>query len=257
MNVELSAVSGWVSSLYWPLVRVAGMVMVAPIFSSNYTPMRIRVGLCVLITMVIVPGVDAVPSVPALSAEGILITATQVLIGVAMGFMVRLVFNAVVMGGESIAMTMGLGYALMNDPSNGVSVPIVSQFYSLFVTLLFLAFNGHHALIELVDASFNYLPVGEPVTVAMLWRVLEWSLVLFTGAVMVAVPALCAMLTVNLIMGVMTRAAPQLNILSVGFPVTMMVGFIVIMLTLPVVAGTFQELISKSMGSIADWLRMR
>ena len=257
MNFEYSTVSGWVSSLYWPLVRVAGMVMVAPVLGGNYIPVRIRVGLTVLITMLVAPGIQAPPVVPVMSAEAILITATQLLIGVAIGFMVMLVFNAVVMGGESIATTMGLGYALMNDPNNGISVPIVSQFYSIFVTLLFLAFNGHHALIALVDASFSYLPIGEPVTVAMLWRVIDWSQVLFTGAVMVAVPALCAMLTVNLIMGVMTRAAPQLNILSIGFPVTMMVGFIVIMLTLPVVAGTFQALISQSMESVADWLRMR
>ena len=185
------------------------------------------------------------------------ITAIQILIGVSIGFMIQLVFNAVVIGGESIATTMGLGYALMNDPSNGVQVPIVSQFYTIFVTLLFLAFNGHHALIELVAISFTYFPIGEVVSNNMLWHLIEWSSVLFFGALKVALPALAALLTVNLIMGIMTRSAPQLNIFSIGFPITMMVGFLVLLFTLPTVTSTFQSLISDALDAVSTFLQVR
>ncbi|MEM7258857.1 MAG: flagellar biosynthetic protein FliR, partial [Pseudomonadota bacterium] len=172
-------------------------------------------------------------------------------------FMLQLVFNAVVIAGESIATTMGLGYALLNDPSNGIQVPIVSQFYTIFVTLLFLAFNGHHELIQLLSASFEILPVDTTITSNMLWHVVEWSVVLFSGALQVALPALAALLTVNLVLGIMTRVAPQLNIFSVGFPIAIMVGFVVILLTLPSVASIFQSLTALGFESIRVFLEVR
>lgn len=256
-EADLSRVTHWFNQFYWPFLRIGGLLMVAPVIGDTRVPVRIRIGFCLALTVVILPATNAIPSIAPISIDGILSAGIQILIGISIGFMIQLVFNAVVIGGESIATTMGLGYALMNDPSNGVQVPIVSQFYTIFVTLLFLAFNGHHALIELLALSFKYLPIGQTISNNMLWHLIEWSSVLFNGALRVALPALAALLTVNLIMGIMTRSAPQLNIFSIGFPITMLVGFLVLLFTLPTVSMTFQSLITDALESVSTFLQVR
>lgn len=252
LTYTTAEITAWIGGFYWPLVRVAGLMSIAPIIGGKQVPMRIRVGLAVLVTFVILPFTGTTPAVEPLSADGVLITGQQFLIGVAMGFMLQLIFNAVALAGENIAMTMGLGFAVMSDPQNGIQVPVVGQFFMIMATLLFLALNGHHAALQMVADSFHYLPVA---TIGMgsevLWQLLEWAGVLFRGAVSIALPAVTALLTVNLVMGVMTRAAPQLNIFSVGFPVTMTVGFVVILVSLPVFMPIFERLMSDTFGTIA------
>jgi len=252
LSFTTAEITAWIGGFYWPLVRVSGLMAIAPIIGGKQVPVRIRVGLAVLFTLVILPFTGTTPVVEPLSAEGVLITAQQFLIGVAMGFMLQLIFNAVALAGENIAMTMGLGFAVMSDPQNGVQVPVVGQFFMIMATLLFLALNGHHAALEMMAASFDYMPVA---TIGLgsevLWQLLEWFGVLFRGAVSIALPAVAALLTVNLVMGVMTKAAPQLNIFSVGFPVTMTVGFVVILVSLPSFLPIFENLLSDTFDVIA------
>lgn len=256
-DAHLTQLVNWINQFFWPFLRIGGMLLVAPVLGDNRIPARIKMGLCVALTVAVAPAAANSPAVGVLSAQWLLMVLNQLLIGVAMGFILQLVFNAVVIAGESIATTMGLGYALLNDPSNGVQVPIVSQFYTVFVTLLFLAFNGHHELIQLLWESFETLPVGVIINGNMLWHVVEWSAVLFTGALQIALPALAALLTVNLVLGIMTRAAPQLNIFSVGFPIAITVGFVVILLTLPSVAGIFQSLSLLGFDSVRVFLEVQ
>jgi flagellar biosynthetic protein FliR len=172
-----------------------------------------------------------------------------------MGILVLIVFNAVILAGESIANTMGLGFAVMNDPQNGITVPTISQFYLLMATLLFLVFNGHHAILRLVALSFELLPVGRSLGPDAMWILLEWGSVIFMGALSIALPALSAMLTVNLVMGIITRAAPQLNLFSVGFPVTLIIGFIVILMSLSSFQFSFENLLRDAQGMILIVLR--
>lgn len=247
----------WTNQFFWPFLRIGGMLLVAPVLGDNRTPARVKIGLCLVLTVVIAPATENIPVISPFSSTWFLVIVNQLLIGVAMGFMLTLVFNAVVVAGESLATTMGLGYALMNDPSNGIQVPIISQFYTIFVTLLFLSFNGHHELIQVISESFTLLPIGVAITGGMLWHVTQWSGILFTGALQVALPALAALLTVNLILGIMTRSAPQLNIFSIGLPITLMVGFVVMLLTLPSVAAIFQSLVLLGFESIRLLLEVR
>ena len=252
MNFTTAEITAWIGSFYWPLVRVAGLMSIAPIIGGKQVPVRIRVGLAVLVTLIILPFTGNAPAIEPLSADGVLITAQQFLIGVAMGFMLQLIFNAIALAGENIAMTMGLGFAVMSDPQNGVQVPVVGQFFMIMATLLFLALNGHHAALQMMANSFDYLPIA-PIGLGSdgLWQLLAWAGVLFQGAVMIALPAVAALLTVNLVMGVMTRAAPQLNIFSVGFPVTMTVGFVVILVALPGFLPIFENLLADTFTAIS------
>ncbi|MFK7890283.1 MAG: flagellar biosynthetic protein FliR [Granulosicoccus sp.] len=258
MPLELSAeqINGWVGIVLWPLFRVAGLLAILPTIGGGEVPVRVRVGLAVLITVLIVPTLDPMPQVDPLSPDSVLITFQQLLIGLAMGLIVLVVFNAVTLAGESIAITMGLGFALMNDPQNGVQVPTVSQFYLVMATLLFLAMNGHHAILHLLHSSFTLLPVGMTLGAGSFWLLLEWGAFIFLGALTIALPALAAMLSVNVVMGVITRSAPQMNLFSVGFPITMTVGFFAIMLTLPGFKHSFENLLKIAESTVVQLLRI-
>jgi flagellar biosynthesis protein FliR len=218
----------------WPLLRISAMVAAAPIFSTSFIPVRFRILLAVVLSIVIAPVIPPVPVIDILSPVGIATTVQQVLIGLAMGFILQMVFAAFVLAGQVTAMTMGLGFASLNDPVTGVVVPTVGQFYTIMVTLAFLAMNGHLVFIEVVVESFHTMPIGPTGLLAQdFWTIANWANEMFAGAVLVAIPALTAMLIVNIGFGVMTRSAPQLNIFVVGFPIIMTLGFIVIYITLP------------------------
>ena len=254
LSLTAEQINGWIALFMWPLFRVAGLFSMMPVLGGGEVPVRVRVALAMFVTILIVPTLDPMPQVDPLSMDSILISLQQLLIGVAMGLLVLMAFNAVTMAGESIAITMGLGFALMNDPQNGMQVPMVSQFYLVLATLLFLAYDGHHAILMLVNNSFTLMPVGKPLGADSLWILVSWGATIFYGALAIAIPALAAMLTVNITMGVITRAAPQLNIFSVGFPITMTVGFLAILFTLPTFQISFSSLIELTNTKVAESL---
>ena len=254
INLTAEQINSWVALVMWPMFRIAGLFSIMPVLGGGEVPVRVRVALALAITILIVPSLGPMPAVDPLSMESVYITLQQLLIGVAMGLLVLLAFNAVTMAGESIAISMGLGFALMNDPQNGAQVPVVSQFYLVLAILLFLSFDGHHAILMLMHSSFALMPVGTPLGGDSIWVLLTWAANIFYGALAIALPALAAMLTVNILMGVITRAAPQLNIFSVGFPITMAVGFLSIMLTLPTFQFSFINLIEMVKTAIVAML---
>ena len=203
-------------------------------------------GRILAVTAVVAPVLPAVPTIDPLSLPAVGIIVQQLVIGVAMGFALQLVFAAVTTGGQVIAMQMGLGFASMVDPQNGLQLPVLSQFYMLLVTLLFLGFDGHLVLIQMLVESFRNMPIAaDGLTRNGLWSIVSWGSDMFAGAVWLALPAVAALLVVNIAFGVMARAAPQLNIFAIGFPVTLIMGFVVIMFTLPTVVPQFTHLLNS------------
>ena len=170
----------------------------------------------------------------------------EVAIGIAMGFAVQMVFDALVIGGQTVAMSMGLGFAMLVDPQRGVSVPVLSQFLIVLGILIFLALNGHLMLLQLLAASFEWAPVGSGFSREGLWALLSWGSGMFAGAMTIALPAVVALLVVNLAFGVMSRAAPTLNLFAVGFPVAMLLGFIVLLLNTPNLVPGLRHLMESS-----------
>ena len=255
MNFTSAEINAWIGGYLWPLFRIGAVVGTAPIFGTHAVPVRIRVGIALLLTLVIAPTIPAVPQFDGLSAAGILITVQQVLIGLAMGFALQMVFGAFVFAGQLIAMSLGLGFASMNDPVSGVVVPTVSQFYTVLVTLLFLALNGHLVLIDVLADSFRTLPVAaQGLTVNSLWQLVSWGSHIFSGAVLVALPAFAALLIVNLGFGVLTRSAPQLNLFAIGFPAILLFGFVIMLLTLPTIMPPFTDLLDSIFGMLRNIL---
>ncbi len=236
MNFTGAELTTWLAGVMWPFMRIGAMFSAAPILSARSVPVRVRVALSMLIAWIVVPVIPAPPVVDLLSAQALLISINQVLIGVITGFILQMVFAVFIIAGQSIAMAMGLGFASIIDPQNGVQVPVVSQAFLIMATLVFLALNGHLLFIELIVGSFQRLPVG-PLAPSpdALWLMIIWSGNMFAGGVLVALPAVAALLLVNLSFGVTARAAPQLNIFAVGFPVMILVGMAFIILTLPTI----------------------
>jgi flagellar biosynthetic protein FliR len=160
-----------------------------------------------------------------------------------MGLILQIVFAAVSAAGEFISLSMGLGFAMMVDPNSGVQTPVISQFMVILATLVFVSIGGHLILIELLLDSFRLWPIGEPqLEMAMVWDVLQWSILLFTGAGLIALPAMIILLLTNSAMGVISRAAPSLNVFAVGFPLTLLMGIVVLIVLLPTFMGNIQNL---------------
>ncbi len=234
MHVTGAEIATWVGAYLWPFFRIAALVSAAPLLSMRGAPMRLRLGVALALTLVIAPMVGSPPHVELFSAEAAGLVAQQVLIGLAMGFALRLVFEAFVLGAQLISLGMGLGLASVNDPVSGVAVPTLSQFYTLTVTLLFLALNGHLVLIEVVADSFRTLPIAaRGLNGEGLWALLGWAGQMFSGALLVALPAVAALLLANIGFGVLTRTAPQLNVFAMGFLVFIVLGFAAVYLTVP------------------------
>lgn len=247
MTISSTQLVSWVAAYLWPFARIAALVGVAPILGTQTVPVRVRAGIAIALTAVIAPLLPPVQGVVPFSLAGVIVTAQQVLIGLAMGFAVRLVFSALENAGNSIAMLMGLGFAEMMDPQSGVEVPMISQFFTILAGLVFLGLDGHLVLIQVLAQSFHSLPISlTGLSSGGIWQLASWGGWIFAGAVLIALPAIAALLIVNIAFGVMTRAAPQLNIFAVGFPISLLLGFVILLVSLPTFVPKFSGLLSGS-----------
>lgn len=221
--------------------------MVAPVFGAKTVPRRARLMVAVALTVLLAPLVKSPTQLELFSGEALVILTQQMIIGIAMGFAVQIIFDAVVMGAQLLANSMGLSFAVNVDPLHGVSTAVLGQFYLIIVTLTFLAMNGHLLLIESLLQSFTLLPIS---TTGLggdgIWMLVEFGRTLFSGALMISLPGLAAMLIVNFGFGVMSRAAPTLNLFAVGFPAMLALGLVIVLLGLPSVQGSFIKLLDSA-----------
>ena len=253
IEIGTAQLQSWTAAHFWPFVRIAAFFTVAPIFGARFVPARIRIVLAAAVTLLTVPLLPAPPAVAPVSIDGLLITAQQVIIGVALGFIVQLVFDAVGLGGQLLANSMGLSFAFNVYPMRGASTAAVGQLYLLLITMTFVALNGHLAFLEAVVGGFRTLPVGgSGFGAPAAWLVLSFGGHLFAGAVAVALPGMTALLIVNLAFGVMSRAAPSLNLFAVGFPITLVFGLVVIFVGLPAVQQNFLDLVAQALDAVRE-----
>src|SRR5687768_2713757 len=246
INITTGQLEAWLAQYLWPFIRIGACFMMAPIFGANFVPARLRLFLAGAITLIVAPLVPP-PDVETFSAAAVVVTFHQIIIGFATAFALQLIFDALAMGGQLLSNTMGLGFAFNVDPLRGVSTPVLGQLYMIMVTLTFLAINGHLVLIEILAQGFTTLPVGMTgLDGPMTWRLVEWGGQLFAGALTVALPGMAALLIVNLAFGVMSRAAPTLNLFAVGFPITLIAGLVIVYVSLPTVQSSFVGLMESA-----------
>lgn len=256
-SITDAEIAHFIGQYAWPFIRIGVFFLAVPIIGSRMISPRVRVVLAFFLTLLIAPLLPTIPSVEIFSLGGLLLIVNQVLIGLAMAFVFQVVMQVMVLTGQFVAMMMGLGFASMNDPANGVTVTIISQFFLTLTTLLFVCFNGHHLLIEYIVDSFHLMPMGQ-VTMGRegFWFVVSLGSWMFNQAILVALPLLTSLLIVNMAFGVMSRAAPQFNIFSLGFPVALLTGLFIIWLTMGSVLPLFESVVNDGFQFLDNLMRM-
>jgi len=252
LELSNAQIGGWVGQFLLPLFRIAALLMSMPLIGTQLVPMRVRLYLSLAIALVLVPTLPPMPVVESLSLASLLLIAEQLVIGVMLGVVLQLFFHVFIVSGQLLAMQMGLGFASMVDPANGISVPVLGQFFNMLVILLFLSVNGHLVVLEILAESFVTLPVGGGLSTNHYWEVagkLGW--VLGAGLLLV-LPAITALLVVNLAFGLMTRAAPQLNIFSIGFPLTLVLGLIIVWIGMADIFAQYQVFVSEALAMLRE-----
>lgn len=255
MSLDYPTIIRMASQVIWPMGRIGGLLLTLPVFSSTLVPPRIKVILLLILSYVCSFMVPKELSFLDFNGYFLVYIIQELLFGLLMGFVVQLVFQIFILGGQIIAMQAGLSFAVMMDPGTKASVPLVSQFYSMMMTLLFLSLNGHLIVLEALMDSFRIMPVGQlSVASSTVWSVILFSGWMFQQALLISIPALLSLLIVSLSFGIMARAAPQLNIFSLGFPITLMMGIVVLKVGLSSVAAQMADRIADGIRFITGIL---
>lgn len=257
MNFQEDQLIAYLASFIWPFIRVSSMFITVPVFSVNSVPPRLRIILSLLITFVIMPTLPAMPSIDLFSPAGWLVTVQQLMLGISTGFILQMVFSAMLFAGQAIAYSMGLGFASMVDPATGVQTPVIAQLFIIAASFLFLSVNGHLLLIEMLVQSFHTLPVSiMDFDKAGLWQMITWSSQIFAGGLLLAMPVMATLLFVNISFGVASKAAPQLQLFGVGFPMTILLGMGLIWMGMPDMLDGFTEILHEGFALISQLLRI-
>lgn len=243
ISITTAELYALLTAFLWPLSRILALVATAPILGNPSVPIRTKLGLAILITVLVAPTLDELPIVDPASEIGLLILLQQVIIGTAIGFAMRIVFVAIEMAGEIIGLQMGLGFATIIDPQNSGQIPLIGRFLGLVASLAFLAIDGHLIMLAIVSQSFSTLPISTTgITAPIFITLADWGKEIFLSGLQLSLPVLAALLITNLTLGILSRAAPQLNIFAVGFPLTLAIGWLVLALALPFFTPVLERL---------------
>lgn len=256
LEVTAAQLDTFIATFIFPAARILGLMAATPLFNNRMIPMRVRLIIGLVITVAVIPMLPPLPVVSMQSWYALLIMAQQMLIGIAAGFLVRLFFAAVDIAGEMIGLQMGLSFAVFFSPQTGGQSSVIAEFLGLFTLLLFVAMDGHLMVIQIISASFEWLPIGQsPASSAWIFIVRHAS-VMFAFGVLLALPLITTLLITNIALGVLTRSAPQLNLFAVGFPVTLSIGFIMVFLCLNLFAPIIFTIFERSFLAVDELLRV-
>ncbi|GAC15238.1 flagellar biosynthetic protein FliR [Aliiglaciecola lipolytica] len=233
MEFAASTVTQYMADMLLPFMRISGLFAAMVGISAKTVPTPIRALLTLFLTLVIMPVVPPVDISEIFAVSTFVLVIQQLIIGIAIGFISAMVLDTFVIAGQVVAMQTGLGFASIVDPVNGINVPAVGQFYLILATLLFWAFDGHLSMITMVVMSFEAFPIGEAwFQPEQFKEIAHWAGWMFVAAVTLSLAPIVSLLIVNLAFGVMTKAAPQLNIFSIGFSIAQIMGLVIIWLTM-------------------------
>ncbi len=256
ITVTSAQLSAWLAAFLFPMARVFGLMATAPIYNNAALPTTTRLIVGLAVTFALVPILPPMPAIPAGSWLSLALLAKETLIGVMMGFTLRLAFVTVDTAGELIGLQMGLSFAVVYDPQNAGQTPVLSEFLGLITSLIFLALNGHLMILSGLVESFRLLPVSpEVMHAAGIASLLRWAGVIFASGLLLSLPLIAALLIANIALGVLSRIAPSLNLFAIGFPVTMVVGYVVLMFSLPFLGGVLSHLFEQGFTALEQVLK--
>ncbi|WP_244826547.1 flagellar biosynthetic protein FliR [Caballeronia sp. TF1N1] len=254
-SVTYAQLNGWLTAFLWPFVRILALMATAPVLNHMALPTRVKIALAAFITLIVAPTLPAMPDATVFSAAGVWIIVNQFLIGAAIGMTMQIAFAAVDAAGEFIGQQMGLGFAMLYDPRAGGNAVVVSRYLNTLAMLAFLVFDGHLQLIAALIMTFQSVPVDVNVVAsashAQGWRVMVgYGASVFSTGLLLSLPVVAALLIANLALGILNRAAPQIGIFQVGFPVTMLVGLLLLQLMVPNLMPFFQRIFEAGLGQV-------
>lgn len=256
MNVLGAEIVERFYTFLWPMLRISALMATAPLFSISAFNLRLRILLALALTWMVYP-LHSWPRLDPVSAQGLLEIFNQLMIGASMGLILQIVVAALVVAGQSISAAMGLSMANMLDPNVG-NVPVIAQMLLVMSTLVFVSFGGHAMLLGMISDSFVALPIGQSILNQETYGlVLRWSSMMFLGAVLLALPVMVSLLFINVGLGVVTRAAPSLNIFAVGFPAMIFAGFVLLILSLESIGGRIEWLWLQGFETLRSLMEVR
>lgn len=251
MNFSEAQIISWVSGMLLPFFRITSLLMTMPLIGTKMVPGPIKIMLAIAITLLIYPTIKGIPDVSLLDPKFIVLVAQQVLVGIAMGFLFQLTFQVLIMAGALISMQSGLAFSSLVDPATQTSMPAIAHFYVVMGSLLFITLNGHLLALQLVAQTFDSFPISTAlISHEGFGLLLKTSGMIFLNGVLISLPAIIALLLTNISLAIITRAAPQLNIFTIGFPITLMAGIFMLLLSLTELSREFYVLLEHMMETV-------
>ena len=250
ISLTSAELNTWIVAFIFPLARILALLVAAPPFNNPALPMRVSLLLGLAIAAAIAPVLPAMPVIEPASGLGLLILAQQMIIGFAMGFTLRLVFSAVDMAGNLISNQMGLGFATAYDPQSASQTVVVSEFLGMLALLVFMAIDGHLMVIATLTRSFTVLPIGGAIANGSWSNIANAGGVIFSSGILLALPVVVTLMITNTALGVLMRVAPQLNLMAIGFPITIILGFAALFISMSHLGAPLQQLLEYGLDSM-------
>ncbi|WP_346797052.1 flagellar biosynthetic protein FliR [Halomonas sp. Bachu 37] len=246
VEVTFTQLQAWLVAFLWPFARITAFMAASPLWGHSSIPNQAKVALAAVVAVVIAPVLPAMPEVAVMSWAGLGIMVEQILIGLAIGMVMHIVFAVVQAAGEFIGLQMGLAFASFFDAASGTNIMVLSRILYMVTLLMFLAFNGHLMVLETLIMSFQALPIGigsfNPDAFIMLAR---YGGTIFASGMLMALPLVASLLIINLALGILNRSAPQLTVFNIGFPTSLTVGLILMMVLMIDIGRFLQRLFSQ------------
>lgn len=251
LSVTSIQLNAWLAAFLLPFARILALLATAPVFNHAGVPARVKIGLAGMLTLIIAPTLADVPNLNVGSADGLWIMVQQIVIGVALGLTMQVVFAAVEAAGEMAGLQMGLSFATFFQPNSDGATQVLSRLLSVIASLAFLAVDGQLQVISALADTFTLVPLSaQPLAPAGARVLLQWGGTIFTAGVTLALPIIVALTIATLALGILNRAAPQIGIFQVGFPVTLAIGFLMLQLLTPNLMPFFEHLFATGLSAM-------
>jgi flagellar biosynthetic protein FliR len=240
----------WLWSLMFVMIRIGAAFVAAPVFGATAVPLQVRILLAGAIGVLVLRAQPIEPPAEVMALATLLMIVQEVLVGLALGFVIQIAFAAPLIAAEAIAGSMGLSFASAVDPQNGTSTTALGQFMSVIMTLLFLSLNGHLILADMVVRSYDSLPPGAAwLAPAQLQAIALFGSYVFTAGLLLALPVGFVLLCLNLIVGMLSRSAPSLNLFAVGLPASLLVGLVALAIAFPAMGDFMSGIVLEALAT--------
>lgn len=257
IEVTFTQLQAWLVAFFWPFVRITAFMAASPIWGHSSIPNQAKVGLAAVVAMVIAPVLPAMPEAPLMSWVSVGIIAEQMVIGVAIGLVMHILFAIVQAAGDFIGLKMGLAFASFFDTASGTNIMVLSRILYMITLLMFLALNGHLMVLETLVMSFQTLPIGMNTLNANAFEILaRYGGTIFASGLLMALPVIAPLLVISLGLGILNRSAPQLTVFNIGFPTSLIVGIILLMVIMTDLKQFLERLFSESLMFLQELIEL-